>query len=88
MAEKRRQKLVYFGKRDDDIWEAIQNVPDGDQNYHMKEAMRRYFLSLDVGVKSLPPVSQENLVDAVLNVQEEDHSKLIDITRMTGLMIR
>lgn len=35
---------LYFGKRDDDLWLAIQEIPEGDRNHEIRLALRKYFL--------------------------------------------
>ncbi|OPA76717.1 hypothetical protein BVG16_16230 [Paenibacillus selenitireducens] len=84
MAEKRRQKLIYFGKRDDAIWDAIQAIPDGDQNFHMKEAFRMYFLTQDVTEVKATPSSLSAVHQPAAN---EDHTDKIDLIKLSGSMI-
>jgi hypothetical protein len=85
MAEKRRQKLIYFGKRDDDIWNAIQAIPDGDQNFHMKEAFRMYFLGRNVS--GLDEVIFIEPIAPVITETDEDHTDKIDVVKLTGSMM-
>lgn len=40
----RRAKQLYFTRHDTDLWEAINKLPDGDQNYEMRKALRFWFL--------------------------------------------
>ncbi|WP_422659142.1 hypothetical protein ACK8P5_00905 [Paenibacillus sp. EC2-1] len=85
MAES-RTKLLYFGKRDDAIWEAIQSLPKGDQNYHMKEALRSYFLSISGVTTSAKVTIIHN--EAIPDPVEEDCTEQINIGKLSGLMIR
>jgi len=36
---------LYFGKRDNDLWLAIQAIPEGDRNHEIRNALRQYFLN-------------------------------------------
>ncbi|GIO33146.1 hypothetical protein J2TS6_42870 [Paenibacillus albilobatus] len=83
MTEKNRTKLIYFGRRDDDIWDAIQAIPKGDQSYHMKEAFRRYFLGHEVNDMPAKPVPGNTD-----QKPPEDYTKQINIEKLSGLMIR
>ncbi|MEC0092522.1 hypothetical protein [Paenibacillus macquariensis] len=78
----KRQKLIYFGKRDDAIWDAIQGIPAGDQNYHMKEAFRMYFLAQEVEA-----IKPKTLIKTAPLVENEDHTKKINLGKLTGSMI-
>jgi len=41
---KQERLLLYFGKRDQDLWDAIQSVAKGDRNHEIKIALRKHFL--------------------------------------------
>ena len=44
MTTKKRAKQFYFTKNDDDLYEAIQAIPDGERNHEIRRALRYWFL--------------------------------------------
>ena len=40
----RRAKQLYFTRHDDDLWAAINRIPDGEQNHEIRRALRFCFL--------------------------------------------
>lgn len=52
--------MIYFTRNDDDLWEAIQKVPEGEQNHEMRKALKRYFLGEDsLRYETDPPILTE-----------------------------
>lgn len=41
---KKKVRQFYFTKRDEDLWQVIENIPDGDKNHEIRKALRAYFL--------------------------------------------
>lgn len=41
---KSKAKQLYFTRHDQDLWEAIQALPKGDQNHEIRKALRHWFL--------------------------------------------
>lgn len=81
MSDKLARKVIYFGKRDSDLWDAVSRLPKGDQNYHMKQALRAYFLGETAGRIPAPipaPVVQPP------KAAEDDVSDRIDFGRLVG----
>lgn len=83
MSEKLARKVVYFGKRDADLWDAVEKLPKGDQNYHMKQALREYFLE---GVRHHSPMSRVPQEAAPVTPSPSDPTDSIDIDMIKTLM--
>lgn len=40
----KRAKQLYFTRHDDDLWQAIQQIKEGEQNHEIRKALRFWFL--------------------------------------------
>lgn len=88
MKEKRRQTLIYYGKRDDALWEAIQRLPKGDLNYEIKQAMKAYFLGERAAFTPPPPHEDAETTEMVgEHVEEPNPTRKIDMTKLGGGLI-
>ena len=47
----RRVKQIYFTRNDDELWNVIDSIPEGEQNHEMRKALRKHFLGIE-GFKS------------------------------------
>ncbi|WP_336775371.1 hypothetical protein [Paenibacillus sp. MMO-58] len=58
---KRKVKQLYFTRHDSDLWEAIQSLPEGDQNHEMRKALRAHFLGEAASLPSISPQIKPDL---------------------------
>lgn len=65
MASKRRVIPLYFGKREDDLWEVIQAIPEGDRNHEIRQALRAYFLGEEAPKPPRKREDKANLIDQI-----------------------
>lgn len=71
----RRAKQLYFTRRDDDLWDAINRIPDGDQNHEIRRALRFCFLGEGTWRGMTADFASKN-VDDTQKLRENDERKL------------
>lgn len=78
MTTKKRAKQFYFTKNDDDLYNAIQAIPDGERNHEIRRALRHWFLG--GGRNYIPPMRTEleTATEQPQKPQEPDNKEILD----------
>lgn len=84
---------LYFGKRDEDLWNAIHEIGSGDMNHEIKKVLRAHFLG-DTQELPTPPrntVPQEKVPlpeEKAVGVDQETRAAIDSLSLNMGRLIK